>query len=326
MSAAHESELPAKAAPQFDFDQGPITGTLDVRWIHGSPPGRPDQDPPIQVHAFDPHTFILRQSKAVHAEAPFMYLLFGNRRALLLDTGATEEAARFPLRDTVDGLLDEWVWAHPREGYELVVAHTHAHADHVAADAQFADRPHTTVVPTALEPMRSFWGLDPWPDRITEFDLGGRRLEIVGCPGHHETAIAIFDPWSGFLLTGDTVYPGRLFVSDMPAYAASLDRLVDFAASRHVTHVMGGHVEMTRRPGRDHPMGALHHPDEPPLQMPTTQLAAVRDAAASIAERRGVHPFAEFIIVHRPGLPAMVRLAGRGLWHRLVRWRPRGRP
>jgi len=320
MSAHPDSEVPV--ANRLDVDRGPAVGNLDVRWIHGHPAGRPDRDPPIQVHAFDAHTFILRQSKTVHAEAPFLYLLCGNDRALLLDTGATEDFGRFPLRATVDGLIAGWLQAHPRQGYQLVVAHSHAHADHVAADAQFAGRPDTTIVPAALDPMRAFWGLDEWPDGVATLDLGGRRLEIVGCPGHHETAIAVFDPWSGFLLTGDTVYPGRLFVADEAAFAASLDRLVDFAASRPVTHLMGGHVEMTRRPGHDHPMGALHQPDEPPLQMAPRQLSDVRDALASIAGRRGVHRFAGFIIVNRPGLPAMVGMIGRALWHRLARWRP----
>ena len=31
-----------------------------------------------------------------------MYLLMGNERAVLLDTGATEEEEFFPLRETVD--------------------------------------------------------------------------------------------------------------------------------------------------------------------------------------------------------------------------------
>ncbi|USQ79125.1 hypothetical protein NF556_16105 [Ornithinimicrobium faecis] len=51
--------------------------------------------------------------------------------------------------------------------------------------------------------------------------------------------MAIFDPWTGFLLTGDTVYPGRLYGFDLPALTASLERLVDFADARPVTHVMG---------------------------------------------------------------------------------------
>ncbi len=46
----------------------------DVRWIHGSPPGGP-ADPPVQVLDVDDATFILRQSKDVNYEAPFLYLL-----------------------------------------------------------------------------------------------------------------------------------------------------------------------------------------------------------------------------------------------------------
>lgn len=322
MNPIPDSAPLASAATRLDFSGGPVSGDLEVRWVHGHPAGRPDRDPPIQVHGYDPHTFILRQSKAVHAEAPFLYLLFGNDRALLLDTGATGDGERFPLRATIDELINRWLQAHPRQDYELVVAHSHAHADHVAGDGQFADRPATTLVPTALDPMRAFWGLDARPDGVARYDLGGRELDIVGCPGHHETAIAIFDPWSGFLLTGDTVYPGRLFLADTAAFTASLEHLVDFAAARGVTHVMGGHVEMTRRPGRDHPLGALYQPDELPLQMAPGQVAAVRDAAISVAARRGVHSFDDFIIVNRPRLPAMLRMAARGLWHRLRRWRP----
>src|SRR5258707_885606 len=80
--------------------------------------------PPIQVHRYDEHTVILRQSKSVHYEAPFIYLLFGNDRALLLDTGATADPAKFPLRATVDQLVEEWLARHPRDGYQLVVVHT----------------------------------------------------------------------------------------------------------------------------------------------------------------------------------------------------------
>jgi glyoxylase-like metal-dependent hydrolase (beta-lactamase superfamily II) len=256
--------------------------TEDVRWIHGSA-----GDPPIQVHAHDPNTFILRQNKAVHYEAPFLYLFRGNDRALLLDTGATAEPDLFPLRDTIDALL-------PRD--ELVVAHTHAHGDHIAADPQFADRPATTVVAPDLAAVRKFFGFTNWPAEIVRFDLGGRVLEITGIPGHHEASIAVYDPWTGFLLTGDTVYPGRLYVRDFPAFLASLDHLVTFAADRPVTHVMGCHIEMTNHPGRDYPIGTTYQPDEPPLQMTVAQLRAVRDAATAVADRPGIHVFNDFII------------------------------
>jgi hypothetical protein len=72
-----------------DFTAGvPVLGDLNVRWIHGSLPGGRASEPKFQVHPYDPHTYLLRQSKTVSYEAPFLYLLFGNERALLLDTGA----------------------------------------------------------------------------------------------------------------------------------------------------------------------------------------------------------------------------------------------
>jgi glyoxylase-like metal-dependent hydrolase (beta-lactamase superfamily II) len=139
----------------------PTAGSLDVRWIHGAPARRRATDPPIQVHQYDPHTVILRQGKSVNYEAPFLFLLFGNDRALLLDTGATEDPETFPLRATVDQLIARWLAEHrssrPGGGYELVVAHTHGHGDHVAGDAQFEGRPDTTVVPRELDDVKAYF-------------------------------------------------------------------------------------------------------------------------------------------------------------------------
>ena len=66
-------------------------------------------------------------------------------------------------------------------------------------------------------------------------DLGGRVLEIIPTPGHHPSAVAIYDEATGMLLTGDTVYPGRLYVQDFPAFQDSLRTLCDFSASHPVT-------------------------------------------------------------------------------------------
>ena len=109
-------------------------------------------------------------------------------------------------------------------------------------------------------------------------------------PGGHaasqattEAASRCFDPGTGFLVTGDTVYRGRLYVDDMAAYLESLDRLVELAASRRVRAVVGGHIEMSRTPGRDYPIGSTWQPDEAPLPMSVEQLERVRDAARAVA-------------------------------------------
>jgi glyoxylase-like metal-dependent hydrolase (beta-lactamase superfamily II) len=282
-----------------------------VRWIHGSPQAGAT-DPPIQVHEVDPDTFILRQSKDVTYEAPFLYLFCGDQRALLLDSGDVADAAKCPVRATVDQLL-----ASRDPSYELVVAHTHGHGDHIAGDGQFTGRPVTTVVAREADAVRSFFGFTDWPAQVVRFDLGGRELEVTGSPGHHDAAVTIFDPRTGWLMTGDTVYPGRLYVPDMAAFTASLDRMADFCASRPVSAVLGCHIEMTRSAGRDYPIGWLYQPDEPPLPMTVAALTAVRDAAAAVAARPGAHVFDDFIIYNGPCRVAKIRLMLRGWWWRL---------
>jgi hydroxyacylglutathione hydrolase len=308
-----------QADETIDFMTGaPAAGSLDVTWIHGARRAKRSQDPRIQVHHYDEHTVILRQSKSVHYEAPFLFLLFGNDRALLLDTGATAQPEKFPLREAVDGLISAWLSRHPREGYQLVVAHTHGHGDHVAGDAQFAGRPATTIVARDPGAVREFFGFTAdWPDQVVEFGLGGRVLEVIASPGHHPAAVTVHDPWTGILFTGDTVLPARLYAPDFPAFTSTLDRLVDFTATRAVTHVLGCHVEMSSRPGRDYPLGATYQPDERAPQMTVAQLAAVRDAARLVAGRKGVHVFDDFIIYNDPGQGAMIRMVARGLGHRL---------
>jgi hydroxyacylglutathione hydrolase len=285
----------------IDFSAAPVPGSVDVHWMHGTRSKRSDHEPAIQIHAYDEHTFILRQSKTTHYEAPFLYLLFGNDRAILIDTGATEHADRFPLRATVDGVISAWFAVHPRATYPLVVAHSHGHGDHVAGDAQFADRPATTVVPRQEDAVRSFFGFgEEWPAEIVPFDLGGRVLDIIGSPGHHRAAITIYDPWTAILLTGDTVLPGRLYVFDASSYLDTIERLVDFAATRPVRHVLGCHVEMTGRPGRDYPLGCRYQPDERPLPMTADHLQAVRDATVAAGGHPGVYRSDDFILYLEP--------------------------
>ena len=273
---------------------------LDVRWYAGTRSRGSSGAPPIQVHMASPDTVLLRQSIAGNFEAPFLYLLFGEDRAFLLDTGATADPTGFPLRATVDALIEDWLRGHPKDVYELVVAHSHAHGDHVAADGQFTDRPNTRLVGHSADEVAAFFGIGDWPRGTARMDLGGRALEVLPTPGHHPSAVAIYDEATGILLTGDTVYPGRLYVHDFPAFQESLRTLCDFSASHPVSAVLGAHIEMPARPFRDFPLGSTWHPNEAPLPMTAGDLQTVRDAAARIAGRPGAHRFANFIIWNGP--------------------------
>ncbi|WP_063836148.1 MBL fold metallo-hydrolase [Actinacidiphila yeochonensis] len=303
--------------------QGPVAGSMEVEWAHGARFRWSAAGPAIQVHHYDGATVILRQSKELNYEAPFLYLLFGRERALLLDTGATSDPALFPLRRTVDALVDAWLAAHPECAggtYGLVVAHSHAHGDHVAADGQFADRPHTTVVAHEAAAVREFFGFgSSWPEAEVPFDLGGRVLDVIGSPGHQEAAVTFYDRRTGVLLTGDTVLPGRLYAFDGPAYLATLDRLVAFAAEHPVTHVLGGHVEMGRRPGHEYPIGASYQPREQRLELTAADLSALRDAAVAVAGQPGVHRLPGAVLYLQPSPSDMRRLVLRGRTRKALR-------
>jgi len=286
----------------IDFtSEVPVPRKLDVRWIHGSPSAKHNTDPDIQVHEYDEHTFILRQNMAINYEAPFMFLMFGNTHAVLIDTGATESAEFFPLRRVIDELVERWLTLHPRDGYGLLVLHTHPHGDHVAGDAQFTDRPDTLVVDAGLSSIRAYFEFGDDHDEVAHVDLGGRVLGCLATPGHHEAAVTFYDPYTGLLLTGDTVYPGRLYVQDWSAFRDTIDRLITFAGTRPVTHVLGCHIEMTSQPGVDYPIRTTYQPDEPPVQMTVVQLRDVRRAIDEIGDRPGRHSFPDFVIYRGDG-------------------------
>jgi hypothetical protein len=125
-----------------------------------------------------------------------------------------------------------------------------------------------------------------------------------------------YDEHTVILLTGDTVLPGCLYAFDFPQFLASLDRMAALADTRDVTHVLGCHIEMTRQPGRDYPLGATYQPGEQALEMTVAQLTDVRAAAMSVAGRQGVHRFDDFVIYNQPGLRDQLKLITHGLLHK----------
>jgi hydroxyacylglutathione hydrolase len=221
----------------------------------------------------------------------------------------------------VDRLVRESThqWLSPEEaaGYELVVAHSHPHGDHVAGDPQLAGRPHTVVVGHGVREVTDFFGFTDWPRDRVSLDLGGRQLDVLAVPGHHPAHLAFYDDWTRLLLTGDSVYPGRLYVQSPHAFAASLDRLAAFAEERAVRHVLGCHIEMSNRPGRDYPIGTPYQPDEAPLAMTLEQLTQVQAAAHRFADQPGVHRFDSFHLWVGPCRRSMLSQVGRLLWSQL---------
>ncbi|HEX2574656.1 MAG TPA: MBL fold metallo-hydrolase [Polyangia bacterium] len=280
------------------------TGTFPTPWIHGAKDCH-SSEPVFQVHRYASDTYILRQNKCAHFEAPFLYLLFGKRKALLLDTGAEVKGQPpRPLHELVQDLVASWERQSGSGPVSLIVAHTHAHGDHRAGDALFTGQPRTTVVEPTLEGVQRFFGLKRWPEGDATFDLGDRPLTVLPLPGHEPTHIAVYDPRHQLLFTGDTLYPGLLTVRDWPAYRKSVGRLAAFVATHKVTHVLGCHIEMTRRPREMYPLETTYQPEEHVLQLGPRHVEELHRAMEVLGDQpsRDVHD--DFIIEWIPPRPA----------------------
>jgi glyoxylase-like metal-dependent hydrolase (beta-lactamase superfamily II) len=185
----------------------------------------------------------------------------------------------------------------------LIVAHSHGHADHRRGDAEFVDRADTVVVgPTATDVAR-FFGIGRWPETFGQLNLGSRILDVIPTPGHEPAHVMIFDRRTRLLLSGDALYPGRLYVpvSQFDTARASIERVAAFAQTHPISCVLGAHIEMTDRAGVDFPEGAAAHPHEHALQLAPTAIAELRDLVRSTASRSVTQRRTDFIFVPLQG-------------------------
>jgi glyoxylase-like metal-dependent hydrolase (beta-lactamase superfamily II) len=265
----------AQAAPPQPPSAFVEPGVLPKAWMSGGPNCM--EQPAFQVHEYNPNFFILRQSGCIHYEKPFLFLIFGRDKVLLEDTGA----GRIDTAPVVMDLIAKWQTRNNRETPpELIVVHSHSHGDHVAGDKGFEALANVRLVPATVEALRSAFGITTWPTDIVEIDLGQRIVDLIPIPGHDVAGIALYDRQTGVLLTGDSFYPGRLYVGDaeFATFAASHQRLVDFTADKPVAHIFGTHIEQTSTPFVDYPRGTAYQPEEHTLELTRGVLLELNDA------------------------------------------------
>lgn len=162
-----------------------------------------------------------------------MYLLEGDRRALLIDTGTKCDG----LADIVRGIT-----AKP---YDVII--THAHPDHAGCADQFDEiwlHPADTVL--------YFRGLDKYEGKIKflsdgqKFDLGGRILEIAHMPGHTPGSIIVLDKAAGDCWSGDAFGSGEVWLQCIPmspisTYLNSCRRMEKIMTEDGVSRIWCGH-------------------------------------------------------------------------------------
>lgn len=254
-----------------------LTQLQQKKWIHGSPDCQANEDPQIDIFQYDRASYILRQNKCTTYEAPFIYVMVGDKKTVVVDSGATESDQEFPLYKTIQSIHQKHQTSIESGVRDILVLHTHSHSDHYGADKQFKNQDNVTVVGTSDEDVNEFFAFDNWPKQQSVIDLGGRKLIVISTPGHQDQAISIYDTSTQWLLTGDTFYPGYVYVKEWDQYRSSINTLVEFAAEYPVSAVMGAHIEMKDKPGKYYDIGTTYQPNESPLPLLASDLVQLNE-------------------------------------------------
>ncbi len=166
----------------------------------------------FSVKKLDSKTWIIDEQGAVN-----VYLLEGNDKALIIDTGL----GIADLLSVIKSITDK----------PLMVVNTHAHSDHAGANFQFEK---IFVHPNDIKGIKEF-NSPPIMNEIIStltngnrpsefelykgklcnsqifqvnegyvFDLGGRKIEVIETPGHTSGSICLLDIDEKVLYTGDT--------------------------------------------------------------------------------------------------------------------------
>ena len=213
-------------------------------------------DPWFEVYKPAPGVFAIYEPH--QAEEVISYLIVGEKRALLFDTGmgigdikkVTSELTKLPIIVLNSHTHDDHVggnWQFP-DVYGMDTDFTRRNAMGSLEDAQAEVTPDQLcgTLPAGFDPKT--YVTRPW--KITavildgdRLDLGGRKLEVLATPGHTPDAISLIDRANGLLFTGDTYYPAPIWLfrpeTDLVAYAASIRRLA--ALAPQVKLVLGAH-------------------------------------------------------------------------------------
>ena len=166
----------------------------------------------------------------------FSYLIIGETRALLFDSG-------MPLRNmlpVVSSLTDK----------PVTLLASHLHFDHVGNSHRFenvamldTEQTRSQMVDVWYSPTSDqFLGYPEGHDipkwRVSELlaegaeiDLGGRKLTLLRTPGHTDQSVSLWDKQRAQLFTGDYIYEGALYAflpnSNLQDYLNTANTLVD---------------------------------------------------------------------------------------------------
>ncbi len=203
----------------------------------------------FRISEINPQTHIIEERES--SQDNVSYLLEGEEKALMFDTGTGENQAEngLKIKATLEELTD----------LPITLLLSHFHFDHNQNIAEFdkvafADLPilrqkvdENDVYNFSREDL--FSGTYPSKVQVTEWlpvntdiDMGNRIIQLVNIQGHASESVAIIDKTNKLAFLGDYLYNGTLFVfdeADLPLYEESIDHLISILDSDY--QLFGAH-------------------------------------------------------------------------------------
>lgn len=232
-------------------------------WCKALP--RPEYKKLERVKVSDPWFEVYKPAKDVfaiyephQAEETIGYLIVGEKRALLFDTGmgisdvkkVVQELTRLPIVVLNSHTHDDHVggnWEFETiYGMDTEFTRQNARGSREDAQAEIASDQLCGPLPAGFDAKAYAtkpWTISSYVKDDDEISLGGRSVRVIATPGHTPDAISLFDRANGLLFTGDTYYPAPIWLyrpeTDLDAYAKSIRRLA--ALAPQVKVVLGAH-------------------------------------------------------------------------------------
>jgi len=204
--------------------------------------------PWFTTEQLSPDTWVISEYR--HWEETHCYLLIGEDRALLIDTGL----GICNIYNEVCKLTDR----------PITAIATHIHWDHIGGHKYFPDfyaheaelpwlqRAFPLSIATVREmvldrcdppedfDVSTYEMFQGTPTKVLHggevLDLGGRKIEVLHTPGHSPGHLCFWETDRGGLYTGDLIYLDTLFAyypsTDPAAYLASLETVAVLPAKR----------------------------------------------------------------------------------------------